>query len=226
MKLHQFLATTLFTLSLVGCCCGRNVVMDPGDPCGVYVDSGCGFSRGSLFNWRLGGGCRSCGKCPNCGGFDDYSTASGCGGGGTCGGGSSYGGAANYGSPSQSSCGCGQTSSYTDPTYSGSSVPYIDGSSGGTPVPSLRSAPIPPPTPPVAPTPSSPSTWIPPIPGSESSMMMSPPQTQMVSFEEFQRLPGTIVSGPGAVTNSSSNQVQSAAAAPLFLPPSPSATPR
>jgi hypothetical protein len=69
---------------------------------------------------------------------------------------------------------------------------------------------------------------------------VSNPRTQTVSYEEFQRLPGTIISGPGAVTSSNSNaqlsmgttqtqpsQIQqlSGSNQPFLAPPPVSATP-
>jgi hypothetical protein len=194
--------------------------MDPCDPCGGVIDQGCGYRR-PWSPWSWGGFGRSYGAC-------------GCGSCGDCGMDQGFTGAgASYGYPASPSCGCGQ-STYPDaynansPTssYPVATPPtYVDGSNNSQSAPQLRSAP----TPPLAPARS---TEPPVIPGSESSMM-SPPvgsrQPQMVSYEEFQRLPGTIISGPGATgaspMNNPSSQIQQISASnsqPFMAPPSPS----
>ena len=99
MKVLPLLTAALMTLSLVGCCCGRNCVNDCGNPC----SNSCGGCGGGC-----GGGCRPIrtalrivtlnylgfGPCWNCG--ENFWGVGGCGscgyGCGNCGGGSCGGG--------------------------------------------------------------------------------------------------------------------------------------
>ena len=186
MKLIPLLTASLMTLSLVGCCCGRNIVTDSCDPC-CGRPRGCGVLRvvtlnylgfGSCWNcgasWH-GRGCGSCGSCgSSCGGCGEMPMDCGCGS-GSCGVPMSGGGG----------CGCGGT--YTpQSTYS---VPMNAPQSFPTP----QSSPSPSPAPTVPPQ----------VPPADASTMLSPkssPSIQTVTYEEFQRLPGTVISGPGVTT--------------------------
>ncbi len=228
MKLLRFLTASLFSLSIVGCCCGRNVVMDPCDPCGSVSCQGCGMSKLWPFSRIHGcGWSPSCGACSSCScGCGDSTMEMGCAS-GSCGGSP----VETYGTSPASSCACGQTAAppqypaqypgMTTPQYPSMTTPYSAPST-----PSLRSLPETPPSSSMPPEP--------PIQSDINNTMMTPrksgPQTQVVSYEEFQRLPGTIISGPGAAPPATTNNVsspiqQTAATSPSFLlppPPSPS----
>jgi len=234
MKFMRFLTASFFALSMVGCCCGRNVVMDPCDPCSGMMPS-CGISRFWPFSRsHCGCGYSPCSACSTCGGgYDDMIIDGGYGGGcSTCGGGG--------GSPMPtSSCGCGGSHSSmmsSPPMPAGTySAPMPPGSnytpSGPTPA-------VPTPTDPPSVPGSEPTTMMPPVPHPQmmspvsSAPMMSPvsntPLTSAppstVSYEEFQRLPGTIISGPGAVTaqsNAPTTIQQTSGAQPFLAPPPP-----
>lgn len=224
MKFTRCLAALMVTLSLAGCCCGSNVVMDSCDPCGASMPrQRCGLSwlwPGSWFHGcghGCGCGCSSgCGS--GCGMYGEIFDGGCCGGGGgyDCGG---YGpGVVMNGMPSSGGCACGQTA---PPMISApsSSVPMINSApANSTPT---YSAPTQAPEPPPVPPSNDQTTMIPPSPSSN--------QMQTVSYEEFQRLPGTIISGPGAIPSAapastpSVIQQTSAASVPFLPPPSVSA---
>lgn len=235
MNLVRTLAASLLMLSTVGCCC-----MDPcGSPCGspyggcllpflfqpchggcncVYDDDCCdyGYDVG-MFD----AGC-SCGQCgrgskkmrrsklvSRRGNYMNGFVSSSC-----CdtGCGSCCGGDGGWVEGSMLSggggCGCGQSSSmgvHSDAPTMMSPSPM------STPTPSAIV-----PVPPAGPTESD-STGA----GAMYRNIQSA-QPQMVSYEEFQRLPGTVVAGPGAVPEAQMNQVASApmpAAAPMQVAP-------
>ena len=140
MNLTRCLAASLITMSLAGCCCGRNVVMDPCDPCAQMSCDPCapmcrqGHGLAWLWpgNWFRGCGRHNCCGCSS--GCDMYGGVidGGCGCGGCgCGGGGydfdGYGGSGMImnGMHSSGGCACGQTappmmtSPYSpSPTYS------------------------------------------------------------------------------------------------------------
>jgi hypothetical protein len=180
----------LVTLNLVGCCC-----MSPRiDECGPFASDLAG-GGGCLAKFaRSHGAKKKCG-CGHCGGgmYADpiygmpYS-------GDCCGGGFDAGMMGGYpGMPSGGGCGCGGGGMVAP------SMPAI-------PPAATQYAPEGSPTP--APTPDAnvPETNIPAVPGAETPAPPAPPMTyqpapgqpgvQNVSMEEFQRLPGTIISGP------------------------------
>ena len=186
MKLLQLFTAAVMSMSIVGCCTGRNTVCDPCNPCGGASQCGashsCGMSplvtSGFLQDFSLKkimgmGGCRRgrCGHCNSCGGCDPVFECGGCG--GSCGMASSSCGAPSCGMPAQSDCGCSSPSSSTyTPTY-----------------------------PMTSPSPSSVAPSPPPAVGPADTTGYHTPTnmpSQTVSYEEFQRLPGTIISGPGA----------------------------
>jgi hypothetical protein len=105
-----------------------------------------------------------------------------CDGGGTFGGG---GGIMMDGMGGGGGCGCGQSAPMG---YGYESTPFM------TP-------PMTVPTPAPSPVPRSGTALPPPIPPADlGGNMQSPPSTQHVSVEEFQRLPGVVISGPGSQT--------------------------
>lgn len=217
MKLLRIFAAAVMSLSLVGCCHNRCMMTDPCDPCGGCQPRGCGLSR--MFNsaFKRGyswdnvsscscGGCSTCNTCSTCGGgemMDGYS----------------YDGMSGVpmisGSTGSSGCGCSQPSQF-------SAVPTMVSPSYMNTAPTIA------PSPPVVPQP------IPEIPPStpssntdNQSTMMHPGngQPQMVSYEEFQKMPGTVISGPGAGAPSMSVPTpvqQVSTSTPSFaVPPSP-----
>jgi hypothetical protein len=218
MNLMRFLTASLMTLSMVGCCSNRCVMSDPCDPCGAAPSSGGFFSR--LWPMSRGGGfgCNSCssGGCGGCG--DAYGDVmdSGCG----CGGGSG-GMVMGGGMPASQGCACGGQHAAPVPMMG---VP--------SPAPIPRGAPEPIPSAPDLPSmPGSEATTMIPRTYAPQSQLAGSSQPQNVSYEEFQRLPGTIVSGPGAMTAATSlpsqvsipSQVQqtSASTQPFMAPPPP-----
>ena len=179
MKLLRFLTAITMTLSMVGCCCGRNIVSDGCNPCG----GGCGTGL-RMPSFRHGfGGNSACG-CDTCGtGWNEFAGDGGC---------SSCGSPMNstYAMPGTggSGCNCGSTAAPSSSNY-----PPVGAPSSPTPLPGAdansTTAPAPP-IPPATPSDIPPAAMIPP----------SAPTTQMVSYEEFQKLPGTVISGPGVTS--------------------------
>ena len=213
MNLLRFLTVTVFSMSMFGCCCCSNVVMDPCDPCSGYSSQSCrphrhGWLRRPMrFGWNRCGDCGGCG-CGSCGGCGDVMMDSGCGG-GSC-------GSPMMGMPSSGGCGCSQTASPDQfstmsapiniPSSPTMSAPQMSGPSS---LPQLQSAPVPPP-----------------MPRTDSTMNSTPAgsQPQMVSYEEFQRLPGTMISGPGTTTATPSPSIQQASAVQTTMSPPPLAS--
>ena len=230
MNFLRVVTTTVMTLSIVGCSMGRNCVVDP---CGAYStepvigggilrffalpsssSSCCGQSYGmdpsycdSCGNIPLDGGC-SCGQCARlpkkcgCGGiFGRKRCRSACSANSyDCGGAMSGGcGCGQPGSPMNSQfgmpsgCGCGQSHAPFGAPTMGTPAP------NALPETNTNPAPAPP-----AVTPSEEAG----APAAMNRTTHGMP-TQTVSYEEFQRLPGTIISGPGATTNHSPNIVAS-----------------
>lgn len=229
MKFAGLLTASLMIVSLAGCCCGRNVVMDSCDPCGgiVYDSCGgmgcdpcggmyrphrCGHGRRWLHKLFGGGGCgcnQCCGSCGCDSGmcYGDYgqSSCAGCGApSGSCG--------APGGMMMGSDCGCSQPSYSSPSTLPGMATPptQLEAPSRNAPLPAVPSQTTAPEAPPA---PTGDTTMIPPSPS---------PTTQMVSYEEFQRLPGTVISGPGSAGGATTTNVGSAlprtSAAPMSLP--------
>lgn len=178
-------SAAVLLFSSVGCCHLHSCV-DPCDPCSRPL-AGCGLSNwmhGEIDAWRSRNQCRNSGwsdggcGCSSCGGsVVSYDGVGNCAGG-------------NCGTPAAGGCsGCAGGSSYPG---------------GGNYIPGGAPTPIPADTAPAPPVP---------VPASEAAarqMMMQgrqvvmlpqpvvPGQSVQVSWEEFQKLPGTIVSGPGA----------------------------
>lgn len=195
MKLHRLVClSSLLVFSALGCCHSQCVSSNPCDPCAR--SSGCclsGWFQSKLASCRM--------RCHNYSWCDDCS----CGGCSVCGG-SSCGltGDVSYGGSTGSSCGCGQSSGYAPST---TTPPNAD----PAPMP-IQSAPIPPRS--SEPTPA---------PASESTTFQRPTNGQMqhVSVEEFQRLPGVVIGGPGSSvpTMAAPSPAVQTVAAPLTTPP-------
>lgn len=204
-------AACLLVLNLVGCCCVSPRI----DECGPHACDLAG-GGGLLAKFaRSHGAKKKCG-CGHCGGFNAmYGDAmygmpydSGC-----CGGGGGFDGgmmAGGYPDMSSPGCGCG----------GGASMPMAPSI---PPTPPAQYAPEASPTP--APTPDVPpaETNVPGVPdpaGAPAAPMTyqpapAQPGVQNVSVEEFQRLPGTIISGP----TTSAVAAPPAAAAPVMHSP-------
>ena len=231
MNLLRLFAAALMSMSLVGCCCSRCVVSDPCDPCGAYapLGGGCCFTKlikshfRRNYSWDCACGC-TCGAC-GCGGdvMDPYGYMDGMETGSSCGAPMPQ---MITGMPASSGCNCGQTSPY-------SSVPAMSAPTylNATPVPNPQPVVIPQPIPAV---PSSTQDYAPAPPASsapgEPQTLLSPPvngQPQMVSYEEFQRLPGKMVSGPDSSAISVPAPVQqvSTSSSGFAVPPAPAPSP-
>lgn len=237
MNLLRYLMVSVITLSSVGCCCSRCVVTDPCDPCGAMPVQSCSISRLWPFSRIHSCLSRACVPttcacaCGSCGSFDSYSDVSispGCGCGApmescgapmmTCGAPmGSCGAPVMTGIPS-TGCNCTQGGSYSNsypmstPTYSSSPTP-----TSPTPLSTPAAIPeIPPSSAPLPPT------------GGEPSAFQAPhvsQQPQMVSYEEFQRLPGNIISGPGAPGTAPASPVQQVASSVPAMTVPPVSTP-
>lgn len=223
MNFTRYLAALLMTMSLAGCCCGRNVIMDPCDPCGSMMQPCCPLAWLWPGTWFRGCGCgHGCGHGCGCGSsyYGDIIDGGCCGGGGHDYG---YGGSGMMmdGMHSSGGCACGQTA---PPMMSSPYSPAPMNSSPTIPIPSQ--APTYSDPAPVPPTTGDQTTMIPSSPMNSASQ---PPQMQTISYEEFQRLPGTVISGPGSTTASAptgvSNGIQrtSGVSQQFFPPPSPTA---
>lgn len=193
---------------------------------GLVVAPGCCVLRGCGTGCGCGGGCGLLGclsrirdKIHNCSLCHKSNCCGDCG--CSCGGGMMYGdmgmamGDCGCGAPAAPGCGCGA---------GGGHAGHAEPSTFMTPpmnVPTMQSAP---------PVPNSNVTMPPPIPPADSSSTTNVPQgTQQVSVEEFQRLPGVIISGPGAASTAapaSSSVVQSPTPVPANVAaPAPAAKP-
>ena len=221
MNLLRFLAASLMSVSMVGCCCSRCVVSDPCDPCGAMpAQGGCSLSRLLPMSRNRGYSWNSACTCGACGGGIDSCCDSG-----SCAGGSAE--PMMGGMPASNGCGCGQTAPFTQmptmssPTYLPSASP--PNSPSGSPT--LQTIPGVPPS--QITEPSDPSN----VPDNNSATMIPPSTTtqpQMVSYEEFQRLPGKVISGPGSfegVRSPLASQQVAGASQPFLAPPPPSTTP-
>ena len=201
MNALRVVAASVLMLSLVGCCCGRNVVCDTCDPCGsASCGSSCGFGTGFLRNRPIRnlfkGGCNSCGSC-----YSDMPTCGGCSSCAAPGGFDGFSGMPTGGS----GCGCSQGATQAAPqTYYDPNIPSTMPTPSASPTPSAV-APVPPST--TSPA-NEPGAMIP-------STGAMPVQT--VTYEEFQKLPGTIISGPGTGTTTPG--------APLSAPAATTTTP-
>lgn len=194
----------LLTLGLLG------LVVTPGccllHGCGGGCGCGCGYGLFGCIG-KIRDRIHNCSHCHkrDCGGD------CGC----SCGG-------MMYGDMGMSDCGCGA------PSAAGCGC----GIGGGhVDQPAFMTPPMTVPTPQAAPpVPSSNVTMPPPIPPADSSSTTPVPQgTQQVSVEEFQRLPGVIISGPGAqplAVPTTSTMVQSPTPVPANVAaPAPTAKP-
>lgn len=204
----------LLMLFAPGCCvfdaifgCGHRGF----DSCGS-VDAGCGCeSGGHKHRNKCDKKCRKCREC-----LEKEGMAGGYGAGYP---GMGY---SDFGFSGDGGCGCGGGAATCGCGQGGMGVPSTYESS------SFMTPPMTVPTPNANPGPSG-TALPPPIPSTESSgMQQLPPGMQQVSMEEFQRLPGVIVSGPGASsTQSSVPQVsaQMEMSVPTVMAPSPAARP-
>lgn len=186
MKRIQLLAALFMTQLVMGCCCGSSFVVDSCDPCyspcyNPCQPHCCGLIGAIKSLWPFGCCRYGCGSCysPMYSEFPSSCSSCGCGG-------SSYGGVM-MGSPTGSSCGCG---------------------GGGATMMAPTS--VPPVTNP-QPTPADPTNApVPQVSPSEATgmaPMTSNPAMQHVSYEEFQKLPGTVTSGPGMTAAPQANTV-------------------
>lgn len=204
MNLLRYAAAALMSLSLVGCCCTRCVVSDPCDPCGGVISSGgccltklwkSSFHR--CYSWDSACGC-TCGGC-GCGDvIDPFGYVDGPGISGSC---AAPMPAMMTGVPASSGCNCGQSAPYSQ-SVPYSTSPAMNGPTYLNSAPALNSQPMSAPQP-IPEVPPSTQNYAPAPPASsapaEPQTMWSPPangQPHMVSYEEFQRLPGKMVSGP------------------------------
>jgi hypothetical protein len=194
MNLHRLICLSgLLLFTTVGCCHTQCVSSDPCNPC-ARPSGGCclsGWFRNRMSCCSLRQGCQNYGWdsscCPACGGTD-------------CGMSTGFDGGMTSGATGGSSCGCGQShgNSYAP---SGGPSPV---ETAPIPIPS-STAPIPPKSNEGTPAPASESTTFAPANG----------QVQHVSMEEFQRLPGTVISGPTPTPS----PTQTAAVPVLQTPP-------
>lgn len=213
MRLLQIFAAMTISISMVGCVSPHNAVCDSCDPCGQYMGGGCGCYNGGVgvsglcpdfsgLKSILGGGCLGrrarCGKCIRGGRFGGCNNCCepsfNCGGCDSCGMSSSCG-APSCGAPMSSDCGCGMPGGFPSGMQS-------------SPVMSSPSSPSIAPSPPAVGPSDAPTSMIP----SGTTM-----PTQNVSYEEFQRLPGTIISGPGAVAPSTNVATSAPVAQPATM---------
>lgn len=221
MKFLQFLMISAMTLAMAGCCACHNCCVDPCDSCSTGPVIGGGILRffsmpncsSGCCDGGCGGGCdgefvTGCGNCcGGCGGchrgcllsrlFSCHGCRRSCCNscdsccemmdGGCCGG--NCGGNYDYSPTPMYSYG-------QQPTTTGPVPQTMPANPGSTaPVPNA----IPETNPAVAPPPPANE------PQTNSMNSMRPgPQTQMVSYEEFQRLPGTVISGPGVMPGAQS----------------------
>lgn len=198
MKSAALATFALVTISMVGCC-SMNQCVGPDDPCGRELAGG---------GWPLQGLQLKSKKC------NPYGNSCGCGSYGYSGG-EMYATGCSTGqcgaiAPAATNCGCGQ--------------PHGEG------VPNAAPHPIPAPHPQAAPAPIPAAPPAPPVEGPVSSQYLPPtvpvptsavaPQgqasPQQVSYEEFQRLPGVIISGPAPAMTApaTTNAVPSTLTAP------------
>lgn len=206
MKLHRLIAVAgLLMMTTVGCCHSQCVSSNPCDPCG----GGCGGGGCCLSGWLQT-------KLANCRLRHNYSWCNDCSSGCSVCGGENCGMNSDMGmgvpSTGGSTCGCGQ--SHGSGTYVPSS-PNTD----------AAPAPIPTQVAPVPPKSGEPT----PAPGaSDSTTNFQRPtgQIQHVSVEEFQRLPGVVISGPAQ--SSVPTMAQPTLAPPVLstvsAPPKPATT--
>jgi hypothetical protein len=180
MPLHRLIClTALLMFSTVGCCHTQCVSSDPCNPCGAGACGGGGCCLTNWFHNRF-----ACNSCRNYSWSNDCCSVCGGNSCGMDGGGMSMGGGGGG-----SSCGCGQSGGQSS-GYAPASPTYVTpGEQSPTPVPAA---------------PASPARTNEPIPapGAPDSTTFQAPangQIQHVSIEEFHRLPGTVISGPGAV---------------------------
>ncbi|MBS0206611.1 MAG: hypothetical protein JSS49_27350 [Planctomycetes bacterium] len=172
MKLQRLMVLAgLLMMTTVGCCHSQCVSSNPCNPCGT-CGGGCltGWLKSKLACCRM--------SCHNYSWCDDCSSACSVCGGTNCGLSSP-----DMGMPSAggSTCACGQSHGAT----------YVP--SSPTSMPNDAPAPIPTQVAPVPPRSSEPT----PAPGStDSTSLQQPGSIQHVSVEEFQRLPGVVISGP------------------------------
>ncbi len=182
MRLQRLICLSgLLLATSIGCCHTQSVSSNACDPCGQGMSGGCGCGcsgggGGGLKSWWQNKMARrhnyswfndsSCGGCSVCGGED-----CGMSGGGTC------------GIPSTGAgptCGCGQSHGYAPASISPDQTdPPAPIPNTGAPTPPRSNEPIP-------------------APGSSPSTTFQQPtsgQIQHVSLEEFQRLPGVVISG-------------------------------
>lgn len=173
MKLCSLLFTTVIVATFAGCC-GTNACVNSCDPCGrELAGGGCPLKR--LFKHR----------CDKCHPMATYGWE-----GAACGSCQGHPGSVYTTAPAATTCSCGQVHNSLIPAPAATSAP----ASQAAPLPAPSAPPVPPtyeqPVPPAppAPAPQEEATAIP--TGSTTS------NPQQVSYEEFQRLPGVVISGP------------------------------
>ena len=248
MKLLRFFTAALMSLSMVGCCCSRGLVSDACDPCGAAPARGCSVTKLFKSPFNRGYGWENTCTCGGCGAYggditDPYSfpaygspETSSCG--GSCGSpGMSMSPMTSSpmmgGMSASPSCGCAQSANYPSmpsmsaPLYSPSYAPSYNTSPTMIP-------PVPPASTVPQPVPENPSNYAPspPMPtGSEPTTRFVPgngQQPQMVSYEEFQRLPGNVISGAESLPtagNPAPIQQVSTSSPGFMAPPAPTAAP-
>lgn len=198
MKRLVSVAACLMTLNLVGCCCMSASRIDE---CGPHATDLAG-GGGCLAKFaRSHGAKKKCG-CQHCYGgiYSDpiygmpYDVGGGC-----CGDGFDGGMMGGFPGMPSAGCGCGGGGGAVMPAPAPAyqpAPPAAQYAPEGSPTP----APMP------TPDPNLPETNVPAVPGAETPAPPAPPMTyqpapgqpgvQNVSVEEFQRLPGSIISGP------------------------------
>jgi hypothetical protein len=226
MNLLRFFTAALMSLSLVGCCCNRCLVSDPCDPCGaIPARGGCALSRWwnshRGYGWESPCGC-TCGSC-GCGGGGEMMDPYSYGDSGSCAG--SCAAPVMSGPPASGGCNCGQSAQYSAmPSMSGPT--YMNSSPTFNPQPSSTPQPIPevpPSSPNYAPAPPATNTAEP-----QTMIPSGNGQPHMVSYEEFQRLPGKVVSGPEPTANvniPAPIQQVSTSSPSFVVPPAPAPSP-
>jgi hypothetical protein len=197
-RLWSLLGSLLVLNSAVGCCTMGPLAVGGNDPLAMELaGGGCCLTK-HFKNKKNKHGC----GCQPGFGYDVFpSYDGGCGDLGCgdlgYGGGMLADGGFHYGAPGASSCGCGQSHAAPAPQF----APAQQYAPAPTAIPAVPAAPAFDPAP--AAPPAAPGPGIEPVPMPENPNLNGQ-QTQFgapaqnVSMEEFQRLPGTIISGPGA----------------------------
>lgn len=227
-RLLSLVASLLFLSSGVGCCCLGSHSLCSNDPCSrELAGGGCCWYPGKFLHGKcclFGHGKCRCGGCGGCG------SSMGCGGCGMDGGypGMIYGDMGCHGMPGMSGdCGCASGATYPPPAY-----PMQPTMMHPPIAPQMQMAPP-------APAAIPPAANAMPAPMPDAGIPAGdagPPMTsinsqpQQVSAEEFQRLPGSIITGPQTTTVPQTMTAPQAMAVPQTLAapavvPAPTARP-